>query len=72
MSIRNHTSTNTDAFREIDAARARAAASHASISMLVAPARRGTSKSLDPSEATADHRIPARQAWYARFAAGRH
>ncbi|MDX6621914.1 MAG: hypothetical protein QOK36_4300 [Gaiellales bacterium] len=72
MSIRNHTSKSTNAFREIDAARARAAASHASISMLIAPTRRGTIISLDPSEATADHRLPARQAWYTRFAAGWH
>jgi hypothetical protein len=70
MPNRAHTSTIAQAFREIDAARARAAESRTSIAMLIAPTPRGTTLSLDPSEPSASRRLPARQAWLSRLAAG--
>ena len=62
MPSRYHTSRIAQAFRQIDAARARAAARRTSMAMLVAPTPGGTRLRRDSDEATTPDRRTARPA----------
>lgn len=59
-----------EALREIDAARERAAESHASCAVRGPEDPRRTPRPTVPSRATAGPRLAAREAWRKRFVAG--